>query len=99
MFRILIIALYTLLLTGCDLVRALLPRHSTTAAEARSALKHCNIEPDSIAWEVTADGTFASGRKDADAAPMPEAQDRCLMDWIEKRPIKFAVIGWEKRSR
>jgi len=99
MHRILIIVLCALLLTGCDLVRTLLPRHSTTVAEARSALKHCKIEPDSIAWEVTADGAFASGRKTADAAPMPKAQDECLTSWIEENRIKFAFIGWETGPR
>jgi hypothetical protein len=84
-----------LLLGGCDLVRMLLPRNATTSVAAREALERCGIASDSIAWSVSADGTFAFGRKSADAAPWPEAQNDCLMRWIKENRIKVAFIGWE----
>ena len=77
----------------------MLPRHGTTASEAQAALQHCGIAPDSIAWSVSADGTFAFGRKSADAAPMLEKQSECLMHWVEDNRIKVAFIGWETGPR
>ena len=91
----LVLSLCALLLSGCDFVRMLLPRHSTAAAEARSALERCGIDPDSIAWQVGPDGTFAFGRKSADASPMTEPQTKCLMRWVEDNRIKEAFIGWD----
>ena len=88
-----------ILLGGCDLVRAVLPHHSTTATEARAALLGCGIVPDSIAWSVSSDGSFAFGRKSADAPPMPDAQTSCIMHWVEENRIKVAFIGWEEEPR
>lgn len=59
----------------------------------------CGINPQSISWSVSADGTFAYGRKSADAAGLPEQQDHCLSRWIDEGRIKFAIIGWEVYER
>ena len=93
--RTYVMSLCALLLSGCNLVRMMLPRHGTTAGEAQAALQRCGIAPDTIAWSVSADGTFAFGRKSADAAPMPQTQSECLMRWVEDNRIKVAFIGWE----
>jgi hypothetical protein len=77
----------------------LLPRHSATAAKARAALEGCGIVLDSIAWRVGVDGTFAFGRKSADAPPMTEPQTKCLMRWVGDNRIKVAFIGWETAPR
>lgn len=77
----------------------LLPRHSTTAAEAPAALERCGIVPDKIAWRVNADGTFAFGRKSPDASPMTGPQDRCLMRWVEENRIKVAFMAWVNAPR
>ena len=94
-----IIATSALLLGGCDMIRAMLPRHGTNEADARAALSRCGIAPDSIAWSVGPDGTFAFGRKSADAPPLPETQNECLMRWIENDRIKVGFIGWETGPR
>jgi hypothetical protein len=96
---IIILAGCAFLLSGCDLIRMLLPRHATTSAEARRALERCSIIPDSIAWHVSRDGVFTFGRKSADAAPMTEAQTQCVMRWVEERRIKVAFIGSELHER
>jgi hypothetical protein len=77
----------------------LLPRHATTAAKARAAIERCGIMPDDIAWRVSADGTFAFGRKTADALTATEPQTKCLMQWAEDNRIKVAFIGWETGPR
>lgn len=89
----------TLLLSGCDIIRTVLPRHSTTTFEARAALQRCGIVPDNIAWSVSDDGTFGFGSKSPDAAPMSGAQYECLMRWVEDNRIKIAFIGWEAGPR
>lgn len=93
--RAIVIAASALLLGGCDFIRAMLPRYGTTVTEARTALSDCGIAPDSIAWSVGPDGTFAFGRHSADAPPLPEKQNECLMGWTEKNRIKVGFIGWE----
>ena len=90
---------FLLLLGGCDAVRAVLPRHGTTATEARAAMLRCGIVPDGVAWSVSPQGTFAFGRKSADAPPMPEAQSRCIMHWTDENRIKVALLGWEEGPR
>ncbi|WP_169833144.1 hypothetical protein [Sphingomonas panacis] len=97
--RTFVIGAVALFLGGCDLIRVMLPRHETTAAEARSALIRCGIVPESIAWSVTAEGTFAFGRKSADSMPMPGPQSACLMRWVEINRVKVAFIGWETGPR
>lgn len=86
------------LLTGCGLVRTLLPRKGTTAIEAKMAMELCGIEADAIAWSVEADGTFAYGRKSANAPPIPARHNECLVQWVTDNRIKFAFIGWETSS-
>ena len=93
------IAASSLLLGGCDMIRALLPRHGTNEADVRVALSSCGIPLDSIAWSVSPDGTFAFGRKSADALPLPEEQNECLMRWVEKNRVKVGSIGWETGPR
>ncbi|WP_162792386.1 hypothetical protein [Novosphingobium sp. P6W] len=93
------IAVGALVLGGCDTIRALLPRHGTNAADVRAALSGCGIPLDSIAWSVGPDGTFAFGRKSADALPLLEEQNECLMRWVEKNRIKVGFIGWESEPR
>lgn len=88
-----------LLLSGCDLIRTLLPRHATTSAEARIALEQCGIIPDNIAWRVTSNGVFTFGRKSTDAAPIAEAQTECVMRWVAEKRIKVAFIGSELHER
>lgn len=88
-----------LLLSGCDLVRMVLPHHQITAAEARSALIACGVVPESIAWSVTTEGTFAFGRKNADSKPMPAAQSECLMRWAETNRVRVSFISWETGPR
>jgi hypothetical protein len=88
-----------ILLGGCDLVRMLLPRKAATAAEARAAIERCGVVPDDIAWRVDADGTFAFGRKSADAPPMTEPQTKCLLKWVDDNRIKVAFIAWETAPR
>ncbi|MBU6267914.1 MAG: hypothetical protein KGN34_10260 [Sphingomonadales bacterium] len=88
-----------LLLNGCDMIRMVLPRHGATDAQARAAMQKCGIIPDSIGWTVREDGTFAFGRKSANAAPMTETQDECLVRWAEDNRIKIAFIGWETGPR
>ena len=94
-----VIAACALLLGGCDLVDSVLPRHGTTTADARAAMLRCGIAPDSIAWSVSSDGTFAFGRKSAEASPTPETQDECLMRWVQTNRVKLAIIGWETGPR
>lgn len=94
-----VVAACALLLGGCDLVHSMLPRHSTTAAEARAAMSRCGIAPDGIAWSISSDGTFAFGRKSAEASPMTDTQSECLMRWVEKNRVKVAFIGWETGPR
>src|SRR5438270_405994 len=96
---IIILAGCGFLLSGCDLIRMLLPRHSTTSAEARGALERCGIIPDGIAWHVTSDGVFSFGRKSAAAAPIAEAQTQCVMRWVDQKRIKAAFIGSELHER
>lgn len=97
--RIIFISACAFLLSGCDFVRMLLPRNVTTAADARAALQRCGVVPDSVAWRVSGDGTFAFGRKSADAAPLTEPQSKCLMRWVQDNRIKVAFIGWETAPR
>jgi hypothetical protein len=73
----------------------MLPRHGTNEADARAALSGCGIPRASIAWSVGTDGTFAFGRKSADASPVPDEQSECLMRWVEKNRVKVGFIGWE----
>ena len=89
----------TLLLSGCDLIRTMFPRHRTTVPEARAALVRCGIAPDSVAWGVGRDGTVAFGRKTAGSLPIPEAQGECFMRWAETNKVKVAFIGWEQDAR
>ena len=91
-----VLALFILLLGGCDFVDILLPRYATTSADVRLQLERCTIESDSIAWTVGEDGTFAFGRKGGNAAPMTEAKSDCLMQWVTDNRVKIAFIGWEK---
>jgi hypothetical protein len=77
----------------------MLPRHGTTASEARAALQRCGIAPERIAWSVSADGTFAFGQTSADAAPLLDAQNKCLMRWVEDNRINIAFIGRETGPR
>jgi hypothetical protein len=93
--RTFVVGACLILLGGCDLVRMFLPREATTATEARAAIERCGIVPDDIAWRVDANGTFAFGRKSADASPITEPQTKCLMQWADKNRIRFAFIGWE----
>jgi hypothetical protein len=88
-----------LILSGCDLIRSMLPRNSTTVAEATKMLQRCRIDPSKIAWRVSADGTFAYGRKSSDASGLPEQQSQCISSWIDDERIKVAFIGWEKYDR
>lgn len=81
------------------MIRTMFPRHGTSAADAQAALFHCGIAPDSIAWSVGSDGSFAFGRKSADALPMPGKQEDCLMHWINKNRIKVGFMGWEAGPR
>jgi len=94
-----IVVTCALLLGGCDLVYSMLPRRGTTAADARAALSRCGIAPDSIGWSVSSAGTFAFGRKSAEASQMPEPQSECLMRWIQTNRVKVAFIGWETGAR
>ena len=96
---IVVLAGCAFLLSGCDLIRVLLPRHATTTAEAGRALERCRIISDNIAWHVTTDGVFTFGRKSADAAPMTEAQTKCIMGWVDEKRVKAAFIGWERHDR
>jgi hypothetical protein len=73
----------------------MLPKKATSATEA---MKQCGIAADAIAWRVDTDGTFAYGRKSADAPPMPSQQNECLMKWVTDNRIKLAFIGWETKS-
>ena len=93
--RIVVITAGASLLGGCDMIGAVLPRHGTNVADAQAALSSCGIALDSLAWSVSPDGTFAFGRKSADAPPLPEKQNDCLMRWIEDDRIKVGFIGWE----
>jgi len=93
------IAASALLLGGCDMIRAMLPRHGTSEADVRNALSGCGIPSDSIAWSVGPDGTFTFGRKSVDALPLPEVQNECLMRWVEKNRVKVGLIGWETGPR
>lgn len=70
----------------------MLPRHGTTASEVQVALQHCGIAPESIAWSVYADGSFAFGRKSDAAAPMTETKTECLMRWIEDNKIRVTFL-------
>jgi hypothetical protein len=98
-YRTLVIAASVLLLGGCDMIRAMLPRHGTNEADVRAALSGCGISPDSIAWSVGPDGTFAFGRKSADALPLRGEHNECLMRWIDKNRVKVGFIGWETGPR
>ena len=89
------IAASALVLGGCDMMHAMLPRHGTNEADARAAISGCGIPPASIAWSVGTDGTFAFGRKSADASPLSYSQNECLMRWVEKNRVKVEFIGWE----
>ncbi|WP_162234236.1 hypothetical protein [Novosphingobium sp. Leaf2] len=77
----------------------MLPRHGTNEAEVRAALSGCGIPLDSIAWSVGPDGTFAFGRKSADALPLANDQNECLMRWVEKHRVKVGFVGWETGPR
>lgn len=81
------------------MIRAMLPRYGTNEADVRAALSGCGISSDSIAWSVGRDGIFAFGRKSADALPLPDEQNECLLRWVEKNRVKVGFIGWETGPR
>jgi len=73
----------------------LLPRKRTTEEDARQAIIACGINPDEIAWQVGADGSFAFGRNHPNATELTDAQIKCLIDWAQGRRLKLGFIGWE----
>ncbi len=82
-------------LSGCDLLRLILPHKATTAAEALSAMQQCRVSPDSISWRATEDGAFAFGRKSAEAPPIADRQSDCLLEWAKDNRVEVRFIGWE----
>ena len=77
------------------LLSLLLPYRRTTEEKARKALTDCGIDPDAIFWRVGADGSFAFGKKDPDAADITYEQTSCIVDWTRRERIKVGFIGRE----
>jgi hypothetical protein len=73
----------------------LLPRKRATETDARRAMLACGIGPDELAWSVSADGTFAFGRKHPDAEGPTYDQIDCLTEWARRERIKLGLIAWE----
>ena len=78
------------------LLSLLLPYRRTTEEQAREALLRCGVSPDAIAWKVDADGSFAFGKKQPDAANLTEDQMSCVLDWRRRERIKVGIIAWER---
>ncbi|MGN7161968.1 hypothetical protein [Sphingomonas sp. SAFR-052] len=89
------ITILAVVLSACHLLDPIRSRRGTTASEARAALTQCGVVPDSIAWSVEADGTFAFGRKSADSPPIPNPKMECVMRWVDENHLKFGIVGWE----
>jgi len=83
-------------LSGCDLLRLMLPHKATTPAEAQNAMERCGVSSDSISWRVTEDGAFVFGRKSADAPPLGDRQSECLLKWAKDSRVDIRFVGWER---
>lgn len=79
------------------LLSQLLPRKRTTEENARQAIIACGINPDAIAWQVGADGSFAFGTH-PDAHNLTDTQICCLLDWTRRERIKVGFFAWERDS-
>ncbi|WCT74216.1 hypothetical protein PQ455_03010 [Sphingomonas naphthae] len=90
---LILIALATLPLAGCDVVRQILPHNKTTALEASEAMTACGIDPDDIAWRVDGAGAFFYGRKSAGDEALPTAQTDCLTKWARDNRIAISTIA------
>lgn len=82
-------------LSGCDLLRLMLPHKPTTAAEARRAMQRCGISPDRVRWRVLNDGSFVFGSAVSGSPPISDRQSDCLMHWAEDNRVEVGIIGRE----
>jgi hypothetical protein len=72
----------------------IMPRRRTTAPEVIEVMQRCDIDPDSMMWEVDANGRFAFGRKHPEDERNVE-NILALLEWVSRERVRFAVIGWE----
>src|SRR5579884_2848603 len=95
--RLLALSISCFWLSGCDVLRLLLPHKATITAEALGAMRHGGVLPESISWRVTEDGAFASGKKSSDASPIAHRQSNWLLRWAQANRVEVRFIGWEAR--
>lgn len=67
----------------------------TSSAEVKAALALCGIGESELLWMIDDKGTFLFGRPSADSPPLADAKAECLTDWVDRKDIRTAPLGYE----
>lgn len=56
-------------------------------------LAGCGIEESELLWMIDDKGSFLFGQP-AGSAPLPSAEQQCLMKWIDEKDVRSAALGY-----